>query len=586
MAKDFTNLQVAQLLRKVAAAYTIKKDNPFQIAAYQSAADAIEHATSEIKDLWQEKKLDTIPGVGEHLKAYLGELFKTGKVSHFDSVIRKVPRQTFEFLEIPGIGPKTAYKLAKSGVKNVSDLKSKLEARKLVDFSEKLSEKILQGISEYSARDQRLLLPDAARIAEQVLTWLKTSPAVKRADPLGSLRRQVATVGDIDFAVSSETPQKVITHFLQYPQIKETLASGDRKATVILKSGIQVDLMVQEPAKYGALLQHFTGSKQHNIHLRKLANERGLSLSEYGIKKIDHKGDQFAEDLIFECATEEEFYKKLGLSYIPPELREDSGEIGAAQDDKLPKLVELDSIKGDLHVHTDYKIETSHDYGSESAKQAIEKAIRLGYEYLALSDHSPSMGNHTAKQVEELINKRTQHITSLQSKYREIKILNSLEIDILSDGSLSVTDSLLATLDLVIAGVHSSMRQTRTAMTKRIISAIKSPHVDVITHPTGRLINKRQSYEADWDQIFQACVKENTALEINAWPQRLDLPDVLVRDAIAKGVKFVIDTDSHALSHLDNMKFGVAVARRGWATREDIINAWNWVDFAKWFGID
>ena len=581
----FTNVEVARLLRSVAAAYTVRHGNQFQITAYENAADAIEHATSEVKDLWDEDKLAAIPGIGSHLAGYLDELFRTGKVAHFEQVMKKVPKAMFALLDIPGVGPKTALKLAKIGVKNIPDLQKKLQNGELEHegISEKIGENILQGVKAYAGRNQRMLLPYATTIAERVLDYLKKSPHCKRVDPLGSLRRQVSTVGDIDFAVASDQSQAVIDHLVQYPQVLEVKELGEHQASVVLKNGIQIDLMVQPVEHYGSLLQHFTGSKQHNIHLRKIAQEKGLSLSEYGIKKeLGHNKSK-----LIPCETEEKLYQQLNLAWIPPELREDTGEIEAAAKQALPILVELKDIKGDFHLHSDYPIDSSHDYGTCSMEELVKRAIALDYHYIALSDHSPAVSRHTPQEISELINKRTQIIQQLQKKYSGIiKVLNSLEIDILSDGTLSVSDQLLATLDVVLAGVHSSMRQSESVMTKRILKAVENPHVDIITHPTGRLLNERESYETNWGQIIATCVETKTVLEINAWPERLDLPDLLVRDAVRAGVKMVINTDAHALEHLLNMRFGVSVARRGWATKKDIINTWNWVDITRLFGIE
>ena len=384
----------------------------------------------------------------------------------------------------------------------------------------------------------------------------------------------VATVGDIDIAVSSNNPQKIIDHFKKFRETQKILEAGSRTSSIVLKNGMQVDLMVQPPEAFGALLQHFTGSKNHNIHLRETALKKGLSLSEYGIR-VKGKLQKFR--------TEAEFYKFLNLDWIEPELREDSGEIEAAINHRLPKLVSIEDIKGDIHLHSNFPIEPSHDLGANTFKDIITKAKNLNYEYIGFSDHSPSYSNHTKKQVVDLIKKRKEKIEQLKSSHKNIGILNLLEVDILANGELSIPEEGLKLLDGSIAGVHSSHHQDKRKMTQRILNACKSTYVNVVAHPTGRLLSERESYEVDWPAVFDACIINKKILEINAWPNRLDLPDVLVRDAIRAGIKLIINTDSHEISQMDNMRFGVAVARRGWATKDDIVNTLSWVEFRKLF---
>lgn len=583
-----TNLEIGKLLRKVAAALTVRGEMFFKITAYEKAADVVEHATSEVKDLWEAGKLDIIPGLGKHMQAYLDELFKKGKVSHFEKLMTGLPSGMFAILDVPGIGPKTAYKIAKTlGIKTIFDLKEAAASGKLAKIQglgTKTAQGILAGIEEVSKREERMLLPYAWNLANELVTQLKKSKDIIDAAPLGSLRRMVATVGDIDIAASVKDTRPAIDFFIKLPQIERIQGKGEHKATAILKNGRQVDFMVTTPDRFGALLQHFTGSKMHNIHLRTIANEKGLSLSEYGISKIHHKGDQFSSDLLAKCATEVEFYKILGMDYIPPELREDTGEIEAAIKHKLPKLVELGDIKGDLHVHSDFNIETSHDLGANSLAELTKRGGELDYQYIAITDHNPSVSGHTLADMERLIAKRLRLIEQINYS-RGIKLLNSLEVDIMVDGKLAVADEILSKLDLVVASVHSSFAQSIETMTKRILKALENPNVDILGHPTGRLIGSREGYEVFWEKVFEACKKYEKALEINSWPERLDLPDVIVREAVKSGVKLVISTDSHAVEHMDNMRFGVVVARRGWAEKGNILNALSWVDFAKYFKI-
>lgn len=568
------------MLREISAAYTVKDGDYFKIIAYDRAADSIEHASSELKDLWDDNKLDTIPCLGKNIRAYLDELFKTGKVKHFDELKKDLPEGMFELLDIPGMGPKSAYKIAKSlKIKNLEDLEKAAKIgkiRNLPGFGQKSEQEILSSITEFRSKTERHVLPFAFSQAQRVIDHLKTNKTCIWVEPLGSLRRMVATVGDIDIAVASENPKEVVSHFKKFREISRVLEAGSRTSSVILKNGVQVDLMVQPPNAFGALLQHFTGSKNHNIHLREFALKRGFSLSEYGIK-VKGKLKKFG--------NEKDFYEFLGLNWIEPELREDTGEIEAAVNKKLPKLVNLKDIKGDVHLHSNFPIEPSHDLGANSFEEIIEKAKSLGYEYIGFSDHSPSSSTHTKNQILTLIKKRTEKIEQIKSSERKIRILNLLEVDILANGQLSIPDEGLKMLNGAIAGIHTSHHQNKETITKRLLNACQSPYIQIIAHPTGRLLGKRESYEVNWPRVFEECLKTKTILEINAWPNRLDLPDILVKEAIAKGIKLIINTDSHAKDQMDNMKFGVAVAKRGWATKKDVTNTLPWLEFSKLFRV-
>lgn len=585
------NSEIAFLFKKIAAAYLIQDEKKFrfQIIAYQRAADAIEHSTSELKDLWDDGKLDTIPGLGASIIGHLDELFKTGTVKYFEDVLKPMPQAMFILMKIPSIGPKTAYKLSKilqlSEINAINELQKAVEEHKIRDiegFGEKSEQEVLIGINAYrkgETKENRMLLPFASSIAEEIITYLKLNTNVIQAETLGSLRRKVATIGDIDIAVTTQKPKEVIEYFTKYPRVSRVLGKGEHSSSrIILTSGRQVDLLVQSEKGFGALLQHFTGSKNHNISLRELAIKKGLSLSEYGIKK---KGK------LYEYKTEEEFYHAIGLQWIPPELREDTGEIEASlrqaqgKQNGLPELVTLNDIKGDQQIHSDFPIEPSHDLGSSSMEEIVGMAMTLKYEYVGFSEHNPSVGNHSEKQIIDILKKRQEKIEKLQSSTK-IRIISLLEVDILLDGNLAISNQALELLDGVIASIHTSFNQSREIMTERIISALKNPYVRFLGHPTGRLLNEREGYEADWNKIFQVCKEYDKALEINAFPNRLDLPDALVRSAINAGVKLIINTDSHDISQMDLIKYGVYVARRGWATKHDIINTLGYNDFIKW----
>jgi len=584
MAKYISNREIVKLFREIVAAYEAKGENRFKIIAYENAATGVEHATSELKDLWDDGLLDTVPGLGKTIRGHLDELFKFGKVRHFERVKKALPKGMFSLLDVGGLGPKSAYKLAKElNLNNLRDLQKAAKMgkiRNIPGFGPKSESDILTAIDELKGKSSRYLLTEAFPVAQRVLKYLRGHSDCERAEPLGSLRRMLSTVGDIDIAVASKKPKEIIAHFKNFKEIKRILDAGDRKSSVLLQNGMQVDLIVQPTKAFGALLVHFTGSKAHNISLREYAIKKGMSVSDYGIK---------VKGKLKEFVTEEDFYKFLGLDYIVPELREDSGEIEAAyrpasgKSNGLPKVVNHKDIRGDIHLHSNYPIEPSHDLGTASFEQIIKKAKELNYEYIGFSDHSPGYSTHTNKQIIDLILKRKKKIEYLKSKYRGFGILNLLEIDILTNAKLSVPQEALKLLDGAIAGIHSSHRQGKNMITKRLLLAIDSPYVKVISHPTGRLLNQRESYEADWPEIFDACRKTKTILEINAFPTRLDLYDTLVREAIKKQVKLVINTDAHQIDHMDNMAYGIAVARRGWATSADIANTLSWTDFAKLF---
>ncbi|OGM83398.1 hypothetical protein A2376_02885 [Candidatus Woesebacteria bacterium RIFOXYB1_FULL_47_31] len=578
------NTQIAELLRAIAAAYQLKNEekNRFRIIAYQRAADAVEHASSELKDLWDDGKLKEVPGIGESIASHLDELFRTGKSGHFEEVMKGLPREMFDLMEVPGIGAKTAYKLVtKIGIKSLAELEKAGKKGKIAElegFGEESQSDILRSIEETKGRTKRHILPYAAANAGRVIEWMLKSKVVKRADPLGSLRRQAATVGDIDIAVSSDNSKEALEHFVNYPKKTRVLEKGDRTASIVLPGGVQVDLMVQPPNAYGALLQHFTGSKHHNIALREYALKHGMSLSEYGIK---------IKGKLNKLANEEEFYKKLGMDWILPELREDAGEIEAALNHKLPRLVELKDVKGDLQIHSDFDIETSHDIGESSMEEIIRKADQLGYEYIAFTEHNPSKSKHNESQVVDILKRKREAVEKLnysfvKSHCKSIKkVFNSLEIDILPDGGLAIPEKGLALLDFALVSIHSSFRLPRDKMTKRVLSALAYPQVKIFAHPTARKLNEREGVELNWPEIFSFCRKKSKWLEINAEPMRLDLPDILVREAVKTGVKLTLGTDSHHRDGMNNMAFGIAVARRGWATKDDIVNSRSLKEFEK-----
>ncbi len=583
-----TNRDVANILREVAAAYIVKGENRFKIIAYEKAADSIEHSTQSIEEVWKEGKIKQIPGIGSNLSQHLDELFSKGSVKHFEIEKKGLPKAMFTLLNLPGFGAKTAFKLTKE--LNIKDsdnptkkLKEAAEAGKIASiegFGEKSEDEIIASIESYSKREAkltRLLLPHAMDISESVIKFIEKSPSVHDVYPLGSLRRMVATIGDIDIAVSSNDPKKVVDYFHTYKEIGKVIDKGTQSSSVILKNGVQVDIMVQPVKGFGALLQHFTGSKHHNIRLREYAIKKGYSLSEHGIK--DTKNNK-----VHDFSKEDAFYNFLGLDWIPPELREDTGEIEAAENHKLPKLVESSDIKGDLHVHSDYDLKPSHDLGHNSFVEILHKAEELNYEYVAFSEHNPRVSNHSESDIISIMKRRKESIDNIKysTKSTRVHFVNMMEIDVLPNGDLALPDSAFEYLDAAIISIHSSFTQSKEDMTKRILKALTYPKVKIFGHPTGRLIQRRDSINADWTKIFNLCKEKDIALEINANPNRLDLPDMLVKDALLNGNKFVIDTDAHQIDEMDLMRFGVSVARRGWATKHDILNTLSYKEFRNW----
>lgn len=585
-----SNQQIAELFRNVAAAYSIKDERKyyFQIIAYQRAADAIDNSTTEIKDLFDQKSLQSLPGVGTSIKSHIEELLKTGKVSRFKWVFENIPEAVFPLLKIPSFGPKRAYKLVKTfGLGNpesvVDDLEKIAKENKispLAGFGEKSQNDILRAIKEYKegkSKQRRMTLPFAAELAKKITDFLIENPNVSQVSALGSLRRMVSTIGDIDIAVASNNSEKVINHFVSYPYKERIIEKGNSSASILISGGYQVDLMVQPVKSFGSLLQHFTGSKDHNIHLRELALKKGLSLSEKGIKKIKDPKAGLAT-----YSTEKDFYNALGLDLITPEMRENTGEIELAAKHKLPRLIELSDIKGDLHLHSNFSIEPSHDLGRSSMQDMLRKAQELKYEYLGFSEHNPSVSKHNDNQCYEILKKRDEKIEQIKSNIKSVRIIKLLEVDILASGELSLSEKSLALLDGAIVSIHSAFNFDRKKMTARVLSALNHPKAKILAHPTGRLINERQGYDLDWEAVIEFCKKNNKALEINSWPSRLDLPDTLVRNAVSSGIKLVINTDSHAAYQMDLMKYGVSVARRGWVKKSDIINTLSYNEFIKW----
>lgn len=585
-----SNQQIAKLLNNVATSYIIKDENKFrfQIIAYQRAADTIFNLTSELKDYYKENKLNELPGVGNTIKSHLIELFKKGKVSHFDWVLKDIPQSVFVLTNIPTFGPKKAYKLVKEfNFKNPDTAIDRLEKiamegkiANLEGFGEKSQADIIRAISEFKqgkGKIIRMTLPYAFEISEKLISYLKKCHEVEKVEVLGSLRRRSPTVGDIDIAVATKNPKKIIDYFVDYPYKERVIEQGNISASLLVSGGRQVDLLIQPSESFGSLLQHFTGSKNHNIALRELALKKDLSLSEYGIKNLKNKHSN-----IQKFDTEEKFYKAIGLDFIPPELRENNGEIEACLNHNLPKLIELNDLKGDLHIHSNYPIEPSHDLGQDSMEEMLSKAKELNYNYLGFSEHNPSQAKHNDEKIYEILKKRNENIEQIKSDNKSVQILKLLEIDILPNGNLAIDNKSLDLLDGAIVSIHSVFSMNKEEMTKRVINGLSHKKAKILAHPTGRMLNERMGFELDWEKIFEFCKKYNKALEINSWPVRLDLSDNIIKLAVDNNIKMIINSDSHSVNDMNNRKYGIFMARRGWAKKSDILNTLPYNIFLKW----
>lgn len=583
-----SNQDIARLLREVAASYSIKNDQKyrFQIIAYTKAADSVDNSNVELKDLYRENKLDSLPGIGKTIKSHLEELFKTGTVKHFQWVKKSIPEAVFTLMAIPTFGPKKSFNLvkkfklynAKTAINGLEKAAKSGKIAKLAGFGERSQGDILRAIEEFEkglGKNIRMNLPYASEIAEKILAYMKKCPAVIKIEALGSLRRMAPTIGDVDLGVATSNRKSVIDHFAKYPFTERVIEKGDATASIIVSGGREIDLMTMPETSFGSLLQHLTGSKNHNVHLRDYALTRGLSLSEYGIKR---KGKLKMENY----SSEEHFYQALGMKWIPPELREDSGEIEASIANTLPKLVETKDIKGDLHLHSNFPIEPSHDLGQSTMEEMVKKATKLNYEYIGFSEHNPSVSKHNSNQIYSLVARRNEKIEQVISHIKSVRVIKILEADILANGDLSINNKTLTLLDCVIVSIHSSFSKDKKEMTKRAIRGLSHPKAKILAHPTGRMLNVRRGYDLNYDELFDFCKKNNKALEINSWPNRLDLPDTLIRQAVKNQVKMIVNTDSHASYQMDLMKYGVAMARRGWATKNDIINTLSYKDFLTW----
>jgi DNA polymerase (family 10) len=566
------NKELADLFEKMADILEFKDENPFKINAYRKASRILGDLTQDIEEVAEKGELKKIPGVGEGMAKKIEEYLKTGKVSKFEEVRKEVPDELIAIMGIPGMGPKTLALIHKEkGIKNLSQLEKAVEDGSLVGLpgmGEKKVENIRRGIQLLKQSKGRMNLGMAFPVAKRIVETLREKTGSEKIGWAGSLRRMRENIGDIDLLATGADHEKIVHAFTHLPEVKEVLASGETKASVIVEGGLQVDLRVVEEGSYGAALQYFTGSKGHNIHLRGIARARGIKINEYGVFKGEKK---------IGGKEEKDVYKALGMVWIEPELREDRGEIEAAQEKNLPRLIEESEVKGDFHVHSNWSD------GSSSIEEVARAAQKKGYQYVAICDHSKSL-KITHGLDESRLLKQMEEIDRINELLKGFQILKGTEVDILSDGRLDLSDKALEKLDFVVASVHSGFKQDKERMTKRIIKALENPYVHVLGHPTGRLLGARAPYEVDIDEVMEAAKKYGKALEINAYFERLDLDDIHCRKAKEMSIRVAIGTDTHHLDQMWMMSLGVAVARRGWLETQDVLNTLPLKEILKWRG--
>ena len=572
------NKAIAGILYETADLLEIDGQDSFRIRSYRNAAEAIEAQTQQIADLINEpKKVLAIPGIGKGMLVNMQEMFKEGKLSLHAELLKKYHPSMLDLLKIQGLGPKTialiwsAYQV--SDLEGVAKLAREGKIRELPRMGEKQEQKLLKAIEEYRRIAGRFLLDAGEREADKIIEHLRDYSGVEKITPAGSLRRGRETVGDLDILVTGKAccddaaREKLIEHVIKLPGLMEIIARGENKVSFRLRGGMQVDVRLLPPESFGAAMQYFTGSKAHNVALRQRALKMGYTLSEYSLAKLDTEKPVAGK-------TEEEIYAKLKLDYIPPELRENLGEIDAAETRTLPTLITQADLQGDVHMHT---VETD---GRNTIEEMAEAAKEHGYKYMAITDHSKNLafanGLDDKRAVEHI-----HRIRAVNDKLGDIRIFAGIEVDILADGALDLSDSVLEQMDIVIASVHSHFNQTPAEMTDRLLKAVENPNTSLLGHPTGRLLLRREAYGFDIDAVLKAATQKKVAMELNAYPDRLDLNDRHLRLAKEHGVKVVINTDSHHTSHMDKIRFGILQARRAWLTKEDVLNTWPVQKFAK-----
>ncbi|HZW04776.1 MAG TPA: DNA polymerase/3'-5' exonuclease PolX [Anaerolineaceae bacterium] len=564
--------ELADIFDRIAGLLEIKGEVVYKTAAYRKAADSLRNFSGDLKQFHKENHLTDIPGVGKAISEKIGELLDTGKLGFLERLEEEFPASLIELLEVPDVGPKKAAMFYKeAGITSLTELESAAKEgklRHLPGVGEKAEARILAGIEAVNRRSTRLPLGTVLPLAERWAAWLRRLPEVATADAAGSVRRRRTTIGDLDLVAASNEPEKVMDAFVHHPEVKRISAHGDAKSSVELHNGLSAQLWIQPPERYGSLLLHVTGSKEHNVHLREIALQHGYSMSEKGFLAEDESERTFAD--------EESLYAALGLPWFPPELRENRGEIEAAIAGRLPRLIEMGDLKAELHAHSEWSD------GALSILAMAEAARERGLKVLAITDHSQSLGVANGLNANRLREQR-KAIAAAQEKLGEsIRLLQGAEVEIRADGNLDYPDDVLAELDIVIASLHVGLRQPRQEVTARLINAIRNPRVDLIGHPSGRMFPNREGADLDWDAVLAAAKDHGVALEINAHPDRLDLDDAYAFRAVEMGILLSINTDAHRPENYDLRDYGVAIARRSWATPENVINAWEPQKLLDW----
>lgn len=567
------NRQLADTFTLIANLSEIKGEIIYKTLAYRKAAENLTGLGREASEYWKEGKLEDIPGVGKAISEKIDELLRTGKLEFLEKLKKEVPPSLADWLQVPGLGPKKIALIWKTlNITTLAQLEVAAKKGKLRDLpgmGAKSESAILAGLESLSRRSGRIPLGRAWPLAQEIIAQLKKVKGVVDAQPAGSLRRMRSTIGDLDILVAAKDSKPVMEAFTNLPGVSRVLGKGETKSSIEFTDGVRAQVWVHPPEKFGTALQYATGSKDHNVQLRQLALDKGLSLSEHSFAKTKGGGEIF-------CATEEEVYKTLGLLWIPPELREDRGEVQAAKANKLPKLIEVKDIKADLQVHSNWSD------GKLTMLEMAQAAAKRGIKVIAFTDHSVSLGVTGGLSMDDH-KKQAAEIKKAQDKLGDsILILHASEVEIKADGTLDYPDKFLASLDLVLASLHTSLRQPREKVTQRVINAIRNPHVDIIGHPTGRLIPDREGADLDMDAVLNAAAETGVALEINAHPARLDLDDVFARRAKELGIPISINTDAHSEPDLDMLFYGVAIARRAWLTKDDVINCWPTKKLLDW----
>ncbi len=567
------NRELAQIIANIADLLAIQGADSRRVLAYRRAAENLETLAQEASELWQAGKLQQIPGVGAAIAAKIDELLSSGELAFYDELTAEVPASLLEVLKVSDVGPKRAAlfwrELDITSVDGLAEAAASGRLQTLPGMGARTEARILENIQALRRRaSDRISIGVAWPLARELLARLRQVPGVTSAEVGGSLRRWRETVGDIDLVAAAKDEAALMDAFLTFPEIERVLGRGETKASVELEGGLRAQLWVHPPEHFGTALQYATGSQAHNVRLRELARTKGLSLSEHAFTRPD--GSQML------CADEQCVYKTLGLPWIPPELREDRGEVQAAIEGNLPDLIRVEQVVGDLQMHSTWSD------GTLSILEMAEAARREGYKYIAITDHSRSLGVANGLSIERLKQQRQELIEAQRALGDDIRLLHGSEVEVLADGSLDFPDDVLSELDLVVASVHTSLRQPRERITERMLAAIRNPHVDVIGHPSGRLIGRRDAADLDMERLLQVSAECGVALEINAHPDRLDLNEVHARRAVELGCLLSINTDAHQPEHFAMRIYGVAVARRAWVQAESVINTWPLERLLRW----